>query len=58
MTDPVSINFLKAQLNAMRQSVRGKTFSEAPEAFKHIEGIKAHMAYIKAQDHGRAKDAR
>lgn len=37
---------LRAQLRALRDSVKGKTFEQASEAFKDIEGLKVRLAKI------------
>lgn len=34
---------LRAELAAARERVSGKTFAEAPEAFKDVEGIKVRI---------------
>lgn len=48
---------LYAELSAARERVSGKTFAEAPEAFKDIESVKARiryarMAYRQERNHG------
>lgn len=37
---------LRAELRAFRQQVVGKTFDQAPETFKEIEGIKVRLSKI------------
>lgn len=38
------MNKLRAELEAARERVSGKTFAEAPEALKDIESVKVRIA--------------
>lgn len=45
-----SIRGLKRHLIALRKEAEGKTFSTHAELFKDIEGVKAQIAFYKAQN--------
>lgn len=38
---------LYAELSAARERVSGKTFDQAPELFKDIEGVKVRIRYAR-----------
>ncbi len=45
-----SVRGLKRELIGLREYARGKKFEEDPELFKEIEGVKARIAFHKAQN--------